>query len=165
MLIEQNYNVIYSFISHMHFIIFYRKAYLFYPYFFALFCSYGNMALFYHGLNQTELALRHMSRTLLLLSLASGPDHPDVAATLINVAMMYQDASNMSTALRYLQEALMKNERLLGPDHVQMAVCYHALAIAFSCMSLYKLSIQVNSGIKHWQELLLETINLTCLFL
>ena len=107
------------------------------------------MALFYHGLNQTELALRHMSRTLLLLSLASGPDHPDVAATLINVAMMYQDASNMNTALRYLQEALMKNERLLGPDHVQTAVCYHALAIAFSCMSLYKLSIQVNSYIKH----------------
>ncbi|KAF8643089.1 hypothetical protein HU200_066961 [Digitaria exilis] len=104
--------------------------------------SYGNMALFYHGLNQTELALRHMSRTLLLLSLASGPDHPDVAATLINVAMMYQDASNMNTALRYLQEALMKNEKLLGPDHVQTAVCYHALAIAFSCMSLYKLSIQ-----------------------
>ncbi|KAJ1280732.1 hypothetical protein BS78_04G255400 [Paspalum vaginatum] len=104
--------------------------------------SYGNMALFYHGLNQTELALRHMSRTLLLLSLASGPDHPDVAATLINVAMMYQDASNMNTALRYLQEALMKNERLLGPEHVQTAVCYHALAIAFSCMSLYKLSIQ-----------------------
>ncbi|CAO2047726.1 unnamed protein product [Urochloa humidicola] len=104
--------------------------------------SYGNMALFYHGLNQTELALQHMSRTLLLLSLASGPDHPDVAATLINVAMMYQDASNMNTALRYLQEALMKNERLLGPDHVQTAVCYHALAIAFSCMGLYKLSIQ-----------------------
>ncbi|XP_044413836.1 clustered mitochondria protein isoform X3 [Triticum aestivum] len=104
--------------------------------------SYGNMALFYHGLNQTELALRHMSRTLLLLSLASGPDHPDVAATLINVAMMYQDASNMSTALRYLQEALKKNERLLGPGHIQTAVCYHALAIAFSCMSAYKLSVQ-----------------------
>lgn len=50
--------------------------------------SYGNMALFYHGLNQTELALRHMSRALLLLSLSSGPDHPDVAATFINVAMM-----------------------------------------------------------------------------
>ncbi|XP_062222196.1 clustered mitochondria protein-like [Phragmites australis] len=104
--------------------------------------SYGNMALFYHGLNQTELALRHMSRTLLLLSLASGPDHPDVAATLINVAMMYQDASNMNTSLRYLQEALMKNERLLGPDHIQTAVCYHALAIAFSCIGAYKLSIQ-----------------------
>ncbi|KAK3009870.1 hypothetical protein RJ639_011214 [Escallonia herrerae] len=46
--------------------------------------SYGNMALFYHGLNQTELALRHMSRALILLSLSSGPDHPDVAATYIN---------------------------------------------------------------------------------
>ncbi|WOL17203.1 clustered mitochondria protein-like [Canna indica] len=104
--------------------------------------SYGNMALFYHGLNQTELALRHMSRTLQLLSLSSGPDHPDVAATFINVAMMYQDLGNMKSALRYLQEALKKNERLLGPEHIQTAVCYHALAIAFNCMGAFKLSIQ-----------------------
>ncbi|KAJ6948503.1 hypothetical protein NC651_002746 [Populus alba x Populus x berolinensis] len=83
--------------------------------------SYGNMALFYHGLNQTELALRHMSRALLLLSLSSGPDHPDVAATFINVAMMYQDIGKMNTALRYLQEALKKNERLLGEEHIQTA--------------------------------------------
>ena len=105
--------------------------------------SYGNMALFYHGLSQTELALRHMSRTLLLLSLSSGPDHPDVAATFINIAMMYQDLGKMDTALRYLQEALKKNERLLGPEHIQTAVCYHALAIAFNCMGAYKLSLQV----------------------
>lgn len=104
--------------------------------------SYGNMALFYHGLNQTELALRHMSRALLLLSLSSGPDHPDVAATFINVAMMYQDIGNMNTALRYLQEALKKNERLLGEEHIQTAVCYHALAIAFNCMGAFKLSHQ-----------------------
>ncbi|KAJ4978102.1 hypothetical protein NE237_008882 [Protea cynaroides] len=104
--------------------------------------SYGNMALFYHGLNQTELALRHMSRTLLLLSLSCGPDHPDVAATFINVAMMYQDIGKMNIALRYLQEALKKNERLLGEKHIQTAVCYHALAIAFNCMGAYKLSLQ-----------------------
>ncbi|KAJ6424643.1 hypothetical protein OIU84_025423 [Salix udensis] len=104
--------------------------------------SYGNMALFYHGLNQTELALRHMSRALLLLSLSSGPDHPDVAATFINVAMMYQDIGKMNTALRYLQEALKKNERLLGEEHIQTAVCYHALAIAFNCMGAFKLSHQ-----------------------
>ncbi|KAJ6302825.1 hypothetical protein OIU77_016842 [Salix suchowensis] len=104
--------------------------------------SYGNMALFYHGLNQTDLALRHMSRALLLLSLSSGPDHPDVAATFINVAMMYQDIGKMNTALRYLQEALKKNERLLGEEHIQTAVCYHALAIAFNCMGAFKLSHQ-----------------------
>ncbi|KAA3469555.1 clustered mitochondria protein-like isoform X3 [Gossypium australe] len=62
-----------------------------------------------------------MSRALLLLSLSSGPDHPDVAATFINVAMMYQDIGKMNTALRYLQEALKKNERLLGEEHIQTA--------------------------------------------
>ncbi|KAF9593429.1 hypothetical protein IFM89_022895 [Coptis chinensis] len=96
--------------------------------------NYGNMAPFYHGLNQTELTLRHMSRTLLLLSLSCGPDHPNVAATFINVAMIYQDIGKMNTALRYLQEALKKNERLLGEEHIQTAECYHALAIAFNCM-------------------------------
>lgn len=111
-------------------------------------CSYGNMALFYHGLSQTELALRHMSRALLLLSFSSGPDHPDVAATLINVAMMYQDMGKMDTALRYLQEALKKNERLLGKEHIQTAVCYHALAIAFNCMGAFKLSHQVKQTAK-----------------
>ncbi|KAF8396095.1 hypothetical protein HHK36_017707 [Tetracentron sinense] len=108
----------------------------------SIYSFYGNMALFYHGLNQTELALRHMSRTLLLLSLSCGPDHPDVAATFINVAMMYQDIGKMNIALRYLQEALKKNEKLLGEEHIQTAVCYHALAIAFNCMGAYKLSLQ-----------------------
>ncbi|KAI5068426.1 hypothetical protein GOP47_0016771 [Adiantum capillus-veneris] len=104
--------------------------------------SYGNMALFYHGLNQTELALRHMSRALLLLNVSSGSDHPDVAATFINVAMMYQDIQRMNVALRYLQEALQKNLRLLGEEHIQTAVCYHALAIVFNCIGAYKLSLQ-----------------------
>ncbi|MCO5608325.1 hypothetical protein L7F22_062531 [Adiantum nelumboides] len=104
--------------------------------------SYGNMALFYHGLNQTELALRHMARALLLLNVSSGSDHPDVAATFINVAMMYQDIQRMNVALRYLQEALQKNLRLLGEEHIQTAVCYHALAIVFNCIGAYKLSLQ-----------------------
>ncbi|KAI4333126.1 hypothetical protein L6164_017969 [Bauhinia variegata] len=100
------------------------------------------MCLFYHGLDQTALALRHMSRALLLLGLSSGPDHPDVAATFINVAMMFQDIGKMDTALRYLQEALGKNEGLLGEEHIQTAVCYHALAIAFNCKGAFKLSHQ-----------------------
>ena len=89
-----------------------------------------------------QLALQHMSRALLLLSLSSGLDHPDVAATFINVAMMYQDIGKMNTALRYLQDALKKNERMLCEEHIQTAVCYHALAIAFNCMCAFKLSHQ-----------------------
>ncbi|KAK7349875.1 hypothetical protein VNO77_07677 [Canavalia gladiata] len=77
------------------------------------------MALFYHGLNQTELALFHMSRALLLLSLSSRPDHPNVATSFINVAMMYQDIGKMNTTLCYLEEALKKNERLLDEEPIQ----------------------------------------------
>ncbi|KAF9593428.1 hypothetical protein IFM89_022894 [Coptis chinensis] len=73
-----------------------------------------------------------------------GSDHPDMAATFINVAMMYQDIRKMNTAIRYLQEALKKNERLLGEEHIQTAACYLALAIAFSCMGAFKLSLHVS---------------------
>ncbi|TKY68163.1 Clustered mitochondria protein [Spatholobus suberectus] len=104
--------------------------------------SYCNIALFYHGLNQTELSLHYMSRALLLLNLSSGPDHPDVASTFINVAMIYQDMGKSNIALRYLQEALKKNKRLLGEEHVQTALSYHALAIAFNYMGAFKLSYQ-----------------------
>ncbi|CAI9103176.1 OLC1v1001622C1 [Oldenlandia corymbosa var. corymbosa] len=77
------------------------------------------MALFYHGLNQTELALRHTSWALLLLSLSSGPDHPD------------------------------KNERLFGEEHIQTAAFYDALAIAVNCMGAFKLSHQQLFNIIH----------------
>ncbi|KAK7314287.1 hypothetical protein VNO77_39502 [Canavalia gladiata] len=100
------------------------------------------MALFYHGLNRSELSLPYMSRALLLLNLSCGPDHPDIAATFVNIAMMYQEIGKMNIALRYLQEALKKNERLLGEEHIQTALSYHALAIAFNCMGAFKLSYQ-----------------------
>ncbi|KAF9614761.1 hypothetical protein IFM89_020615 [Coptis chinensis] len=51
------------------------------------------------------------------------------------------DIGKMNTALHYLQEALKKNERLLGEEHIQTATCYPALAIAFSCMGAFKLSL------------------------
>ncbi|MED6222322.1 hypothetical protein PIB30_063249 [Stylosanthes scabra] len=104
--------------------------------------SYANMALFYHGLEQTEFALPYMFHALVLLSLSSGSDHPDVAATFVNMAFMYQDLRKMNISLRYLQEALKKNERLLGMEHVQTALCYHSLAIIFNSMGLFKLSHQ-----------------------
>ncbi|XP_020207812.1 clustered mitochondria protein isoform X2 [Cajanus cajan] len=104
--------------------------------------SYCNMALFYHGLNQTEFSLHYMARALLLLNLSLGPDHPDIASTFINVAMIYQDMKKTSIALRYLQEALKKNERLLGKEHIQTALSYHALAIAFNSIGAFNLSLQ-----------------------
>lgn len=70
--------------------------------------SYGNMASFYHGLTQIELALRHMPRTLLLVGLSSGSNHPVVAVTFINVAMMYLDTGKMNTAHCCLKEAFEK---------------------------------------------------------
>ncbi|RDX77533.1 Clustered mitochondria protein, partial [Mucuna pruriens] len=103
---------------------------------------YCNMALFYHGLNQTELSLQYMSRALLLLNLSSGPDHPDIASTFINVAMIYQDMGKSNIALRYLQEALKKNKKLLGEEHIQTALSYHAIAIAFNSMGAFNLAYQ-----------------------
>lgn len=106
------------------------------------------MALFYHGLNQTEISLHYLSRALLLLNMSSGPDHPDVASTFINVAMIYQDMGKSNIALRYLQEAMKKNKSLLGEEHIRTAVSYHGLAIALNSMGAFKLSYQVCTVLK-----------------
>ncbi|KAF9610554.1 hypothetical protein IFM89_023219 [Coptis chinensis] len=55
-----------------------------------------------------------------------------------------QDIGKMNTTLHYLQEALKKNERLLGKEHIQTVECYPTLAIAFSCMGAFKLSLHAN---------------------
>ncbi|CAI5968299.1 unnamed protein product [Closterium sp. NIES-65] len=133
--------------------------------------SYGNMALYFHSMGESELALRHFKRTLQLLSLSAGNDHPEVASLFVNIALTYQrtlqllslsagndhpevaslfvnialtyqDMGKLQNAMKYLQEAVRVSEKLLGENHVQVAVCHHALALAFSSMGAFKLALQ-----------------------
>ncbi|CAI7931061.1 unnamed protein product, partial [Closterium sp. NIES-54] len=48
------------------------------------------MALYFHAMGESELALRHFKRTLQLLSLSAGNDHPEVASLFVNIALTYQ---------------------------------------------------------------------------
>ncbi|GJW40556.1 retrovirus-related pol polyprotein from transposon TNT 1-94 [Tanacetum coccineum] len=59
-----------------------------------------------------------------------------------HLTMMEEGMGNVHVALRYLHEALKCNQRLLGVDHIQTAANYHLIAIAFSLMEAYSLSVQ-----------------------
>ena len=102
--------------------------------------AYGDPP-FLHRLQRTELALVYVRRSLQLLGMACGAEHPNTAATFINIAMMEEGCGQTQLALRYLHEALACNRRLLGRLHVQTAAAYHALAIALSLSEAYGLSV------------------------
>ncbi|KAK8575863.1 hypothetical protein V6N13_032827 [Hibiscus sabdariffa] len=104
--------------------------------------SYGDLAVYYYQLQQYEMALRYVNRSLFLLHFTCGLSHPNTAATYINVAIIEEGMGNVHVALRYLHEALKCNQRLLGADHIQTAASYHAIAIALSLMDAYSLSAQ-----------------------
>ena len=54
--------------------------------------SYGNLALFFQSMGESELALRLFRRTLQLMALASGAplQHPGASTLFINIALTYQ---------------------------------------------------------------------------
>lgn len=47
------------------------------------------MVMFSHSLGQNRRALRYMRRAEYLLSMAAGPNHPDIAALYVNTGMIY----------------------------------------------------------------------------
>ncbi|KMZ59890.1 hypothetical protein ZOSMA_640G00030 [Zostera marina] len=77
--------------------------------------SYGDLAVFYYRLQQTELALKYVNQALYLLHLTCGPSHLN---TYINVAMM---------------------EEGLGTSASYHAI---AIAIALSLIEAYSLRVQ-----------------------
>ncbi|CAI5936846.1 unnamed protein product [Closterium sp. NIES-64] len=79
--------------------------------------SYGNMALYFHSMGESELALRHFKRTLQLLSLSAGNDHPEVASLFVNIALTYQLLSLSA-----------------GNDHPEVASLFVNIALTYRCV-------------------------------
>ncbi|KAL4292197.1 hypothetical protein AHAS_Ahas18G0004000 [Arachis hypogaea] len=62
--------------------------------------SYGDLSVFYYRMQQYELALKYINRTLFLLHFTCGLFHPNTAAAYINVAMVEEAIGNNDLALR-----------------------------------------------------------------
>jgi tetratricopeptide (TPR) repeat protein len=64
---------------------------------------------------------------LKIRELALGPDHTDVAESLLGMASLYADAGRRDEAAAHLERALTIRQGTLGPDHPEMAKMRNAL--------------------------------------
>ena len=103
--------------------------------------SYANLALLRHAAGESVPALHLLTHALRLLASCCPQPHPLCSALYVNLASLDQDVGRVPMSLRYLQEAIRTNEAVLAEGEVSTAICYHALALAFSGMGNMKLAI------------------------
>lgn len=72
-----------------------------------------------------------MLKSLKILEVVAGSNHPDVSSIYLNLGMMYQDVENFNAAIDCYTESLYRNMALYGNDHRQVVNCYQAIAHAY----------------------------------
>ena len=65
-----------------------------------------------------------MQKSLRILEVTTGSNHPDLSSIYLNLGMMYQDVENFHAAIDCYMESLWRNIALYGDDHIQVASCY-----------------------------------------
>ncbi len=74
-------------------------------------------------------AERLHERALAICERALGPDHPEVARSLLAVGIVHRELGRYAEALPLYERALAIRERALGPDHPDVAFILNSLAI------------------------------------
>jgi len=78
-----------------------------------------------------------MRRALTIREKSLGPDHPDVALSLLNLATLYSDLGDYAKAEPFYQRALAIREKSLGPEHPLTARSLDNLAILYVALRDY----------------------------
>jgi protein TIF31 len=79
-----------------------------------------------------------MYRSLNILKIVCGENHPDISSIYLNLGLMYQDFENFQAAIDCFLESLYRNISLFGENHIQVASCYQAIAHAYFQLMDYR---------------------------
>jgi tetratricopeptide (TPR) repeat protein len=74
-----------------------------------------------------------------------GPDHPEVATTLVNLGNAYGSLGDAQKSRELLEHALTINERHYGPDHPEVAPTLGSLGIAYGYLGDLNKKAKYNS--------------------
>ncbi len=78
-----------------------------------------------------DLAMPFAQQALQSAQKSEGPDHPDVARSLLNLANLFQAQAQYAQAEPLIKQALAMNEKIFGPDHLYVAECLDKLAALY----------------------------------
>jgi hypothetical protein len=59
-----------------------------------------------------------MYRSLNILKIVCGDNHPDISSIYLNLGLMYQDFENFQAAIDCFLESLFRNITLFGENHI-----------------------------------------------
>jgi tetratricopeptide (TPR) repeat protein len=76
-------------------------------------------------------------RSLTISEKALGPEHPNVARSLINLALLYTDQGKYSEAEPLYKRSLAVREKVLGPEHPDVARSLNSLAALYVSQGKY----------------------------
>jgi len=98
-----------------------------------------NISLLLKDMTLYSSATQFEERALSMLQLALGPDHPDIAASLINLAMLHfgSDTVGRAAALNLLARALEIREHVFGADHPGVAEILGNMALIYEARENY----------------------------
>ena len=99
--------------------------------------SLNNLAYLYDKLGRYSDAEPLYKRSLAIREKALGPDHPDVAFSLINLGALYFDKGRYADAEPEFKRSLDIREKALGPDHPDVAVSLNNLAELYRAQGRY----------------------------
>ncbi|HSP79797.1 MAG TPA: tetratricopeptide repeat protein, partial [Myxococcaceae bacterium] len=88
----------------------------------------NNMGVMYKDLGRHEDAKRSYERSLELRRKAFGPEHPEVANSLINLSAVLKAEGRYKDARAMMEQALALLERALGPKHPEIPLALNNLA-------------------------------------
>eukprot|EP00971_Amphidinium_carterae_P009387 185501-Amphidinium_carterae.1 len=71
----------------------------------------------YGAIGDASKTREYLERALQIKEAHSGPDHPEVARTLVNLGIAYGDLGDAAKKRDYLERALQIQEAHYGPDH------------------------------------------------
>jgi protein TIF31 len=83
-----------------------------------------------------------MYRSLSILNVVVGDQHPDISSLYVNLGLMYQDVDNHQAAIDCFFEALYRNIHLFGDKHMNVASCYQAIALAHNNIGDYRKALE-----------------------
>lgn len=104
--------------------------------------SYSNLGLYYHTCQYFSKGFECMHKSLSILKIVCGYNHPDISSIYLNLGLMYQDVENYGAAIDCYTDSLYRNLGLYGEDHIQVASCYQAIAHAHYLNEQFKKALE-----------------------
>ena len=103
--------------------------------------SYSNLGLYYHTCKYFSKAFEYMRKSIQILEVVCGSNHPDISSMYLNLGLMYQDVENYNAAIDCFMDSHYRNVALYGDCHIQVASSNQAIAHAYYLKEDFRMAL------------------------